>query len=194
MPKLVDHDQRRGEMAEALWRIAAREGLEAVSLNRVADEAGVSKGRVQHYFTSRDRLLEYTAELLVDRVTARMRAAYASAPEPLAAVRAVLLEVLPLTADSTTDTRVGFAFLIRALGEPRLHARYRERNAEFLDLLSGLLASARDQGAIGRHREPGALAVELFALVNGLKEPLLLGELTPSLATAIVDDALARSG
>ena len=192
MPKLVDHDQRRGEMAEALWRIAAREGLEAVSLSRVADEAGVSKGRVQHYFASREALLHFTAEHLIARVTSRMRAAVASAPDALTAARSVLLEVLPLTDDSIVDTRVGAAFLIRALGDEALRARYRERNAEFVALLAAYLTTARDDGALGRHHEPGAVAVELYALVNGLKEPLLLGDLTPALATEIVDDALAR--
>jgi AcrR family transcriptional regulator len=192
MPKLVDHDLRRSEMAEALWRIAAREGLEAVSLNRVADEAGVSKGRVQHYFPSRDALLAFTAEHLLDRVTRRVQAAVAAAPDARSAVRRALLEALPLTDESVVDARVGAAFLIRALGDDALRTRYRARNAAFLRLLATLLTTARDQGALRPGREPGALAVELSALVNGLTEPLLLGDLTPSLATAVVDDALAR--
>jgi AcrR family transcriptional regulator len=192
VPKLVDHEQRRDEMAEALWRIAAYDGLEAVSLNRVAAEAGVSKGRVQHYFASRDELLDFTAEHLIDRVTQRMQAAVARAPDALTAVRNALLEVLPLHEDSVVDTRVGAAFLIRALGDDDLRARYRRRNTRFIGLLATSLTTARDEGRLGRGREPGALAVELFALVNGLQEPLLLGDLTPSLATALVDDALAR--
>jgi AcrR family transcriptional regulator len=192
VPKLVDHAQRRDEMAEALWRIAAYDGLEAVSLNRVAAEAGVSKGRVQHYFASRDDLLDFTAEHLIDRVTSRMKAAVATAPDALTAARNALLEVMPLHEDSVVDTRVGAAFLIRALGDDALRARYRQRNTQFLTLLAGYLTSARDEGLLARGREPGALAVELFALANGLKEPLLLGDLTPSLATALVDDALAR--
>lgn len=192
MPKLVDHAKRRDEMAEALWRIAAYDGLEAVSLNRVAAEAGVSKGRVQHYFASRDDLLDFTAEHLIDRVTQRMQAAVATAPDALAAARNALLEVLPLHEESIVDTRVGAAFLIRALGDDALRSRYRQRNSQFLALLAGYLTAARDQGLLARGREPGALAVELFALANGLKEPLLLGDLTPSLATALVDDALAR--
>src|SRR5690625_6408560 len=66
MPKKVDHQQRRAAMAEALWKVAAYQGLEAVSLSRVAQEAGVSKGRVQHYFPSRDALLDYTATRVQD--------------------------------------------------------------------------------------------------------------------------------
>lgn len=192
MPKVVDHGQRRDEMAEALWRIAAYEGLEAVSLSRVADEAGVSKGRVQHYFGSRDALLDYTAGHLSDRVTARIKARLAAAPDARTAVRGALLEVLPLTEDSTVDTRVGIAFLIRALGDDVLRARYSARNAQFLDLLTTSLTAARDEGTLDVRREPDAVAVELFALVNGLKEPLLLGDLTASSATAIVEETLGR--
>jgi AcrR family transcriptional regulator len=192
VPKVVDHGQRRGEMVAALWRVAAYEGLEAVSLSRVADEAGVSKGRVQHYFGTRDALLDYTAGYLTDRVTARIKPRLAAAPDARAAVRGALLEVLPLTEDSIVDTRVGIAFLIRALGDDALRDRYSARNAQFLELLTYYLAVARDEGAFDAERDPGALAVELFALVNGLKEPLLLGDLTPADATAIVDEALAR--
>jgi AcrR family transcriptional regulator len=192
VPKVVDHGQRRDEMAAALWRIAAYEGLEAVSLNRVADEAGVSKGRVQHYFGSRDALLDHTAGLLTDRVTARLRAALAAAPDAAGFVRAALLEVMPLTEDSIVDTRVGIAFLIRALGDDAMRARYSGRNEEFLDLLTEYLTRARDDDTLVVDRDPRDVAVELFALVNGLKEPLLLGDLTPDGATAIVDDALGR--
>ena len=191
MPKQVDHAQRRDEMAEALWRIAAYEGLEAVSLNRVAEEAGVSKGRVQHYFPSRDALLDHTARHLQDRVSARLRAALAAHPDPLPGARALLLEVLPRTEESAVDTRVGVAFLIRALGDPALRDYYRGRNRAFLDLLADHLTRAQDDGALHRDRDPRHEAVRLFALVNGLKEPLLLGERTTAEATALVDEALA---
>nr|WP_238589747.1 TetR family transcriptional regulator [Pseudonocardia sp. AL041005-10] len=79
MPRVVDHGQRRGEIAEALWRVAAAEGLEAVSLARVAEEAGISKGRVQHYFASRDELLDFAAQQLQLRVDGRVRARMAAA-------------------------------------------------------------------------------------------------------------------
>ena len=50
----------------------------------------MSKGRVQHYFASRDELLDFTAEHLIDRVTQRMQAAVARAPDALTAVRNAL--------------------------------------------------------------------------------------------------------
>lgn len=190
MPKKVDHQQRRSEMAEALWQVAAYQGLEAVSLSRVAEEAGVSKGRVQHYFPSRDALLDYTALRVQDRVNDRIRAYLAQASGPMNSARAALLGVLPLDPDSVVDIRVGFAFFIRSLGDPALRERYRSRNHEFIELMTHYLTRARNDGAFTSSQEPRSAAVALFALVNGLKEPLLLGDQSPDEATAIVDETV----
>ena len=48
MPRKVDHDERRRHIVGALLRIAGTQGLDAVSMREVAQEAGVSLGAVQH--------------------------------------------------------------------------------------------------------------------------------------------------
>ena len=48
MPKIVDHDARRAAIAEALWRVAERDGVEGVTMRAVAREAGWSTGVVTH--------------------------------------------------------------------------------------------------------------------------------------------------
>ena len=50
MPKVVDHDQRRAEIIGALWEVIGERGTEGASLMTVARAAGVSVGRIQHYF------------------------------------------------------------------------------------------------------------------------------------------------
>ena len=193
MPRVVDHGQRRGEIAEALWRVAAAEGLEAVSLARVAQEAGVSKGRVQHYFTSRDELLFFAAQQLQLRIDDRIRAHLASARPrtPLAEVRALLVALLPLDDDARTDARVGSAFLIRALADQEMRATYREGNRLIRQAVAERLAAARDDG------EPADLDAEreatvLIALVGGLAEAVLLGDHDEGSAAAVLDHQLAR--
>jgi AcrR family transcriptional regulator len=54
MPKKVDRQERRTLIADALMRVAADQGLAAVSLRTVAAEAGVSAGMVQPYFRTKD--------------------------------------------------------------------------------------------------------------------------------------------
>lgn len=194
MPRVVDHGQRRGEIAEALWRIAAREGLEAVSLSRVADEAGVSKGRVQHYFASRDELLAFTATLLQLRVDERIGTHMADADQdsPLSLARALLVGILPLDDEGRTDALVGSAFLVRAVADPDMREAYRASNRLAVDGLRMKLAVAREQGLLAVDADPEREATVLFLLARGLTESLLLGEHTPESALAVVDRELAR--
>lgn len=194
MPRVVDHGQRRGEIAEALWRIAAREGLEAVSLSRVADEAGVSKGRVQHYFASRDELLAFTATLLQLRVDERIGTHMADADQdsPLSLVRALLVGILPLDDEGRTDALVGSAFLVRAVADPDMREAYRASNRLAVDGLTMKLAVAREKGRLPVDADPEREATVLFLLARGLTESLLLGEHTPESALAVVDRELAR--
>ena len=72
MPKIVDHEQRRRELAEALWRVIAVSGPAAVSIRSVAAEAGLSPGALRHYFRTREELLVFAMELAEERVVARV--------------------------------------------------------------------------------------------------------------------------
>ena len=59
MPKIVDHEARRAELAAAVWRLASREGLGAVTMRGVAAEAGWSTGALGHYFADKEELLVF---------------------------------------------------------------------------------------------------------------------------------------
>ena len=67
MPKQVDHQARRQEIADAVLRLAASQGLDAVTLRHVAAEAGVSMGRVQHYFATKDEMLLFAFQVISER-------------------------------------------------------------------------------------------------------------------------------
>ena len=58
----------RTQIVQAALRIADEEGLEAVSMRRIAKELGAGAMSLYHYFDSRDELLE----LMVDAVAAEM--------------------------------------------------------------------------------------------------------------------------
>jgi AcrR family transcriptional regulator len=192
MPKVVDHEARRREIAAALWRVAAREGLEAASLASVAAEAGVSKGRVQHYFASRDELLGFAATALRERLGARVAVRVAGAGgDPLAVVRALLAGLLPLDDEARADALVGSAFLVRAVGDPVARERLRAGEEEILAALADGLARARDAGAVAAGVDPGTAAEVLHALAGGLADSLLVERHTPDSALAVLDRHLA---
>ena len=59
MPRLIDADTRRRDIARATWRLVLREGLDAVSVRNVAREAGLSTGSVRHSFSTQAELLTF---------------------------------------------------------------------------------------------------------------------------------------
>ena len=76
MPKVVDHDRRRAELSEALWRVALRDGFDAVTVRSVALESGWSAGALRHYFPDKAEMVLFAVDLVVadlatDRATDR---------------------------------------------------------------------------------------------------------------------------
>ena len=121
MPKRVDHDERRRTITEALARIAARQGLAGVTMRQVAAEAGVSVGRVQHYFASKDELLLAALRGLAGRAAERVRRAVgALGPEATERdrIRATLVEFLPLDAERRAATVLFRAFHEGGVNDP----------------------------------------------------------------------------
>ncbi|AUI58755.1 TetR/AcrR family transcriptional regulator [Amycolatopsis sp. BJA-103] len=186
MPKRVDHEERRRQIAAAVRRIAADRGLEAVSLNEVAAEAGISKGFVQHYFASRDDMLRYAATTLRGGVEERI----ATAGEP--GVRDLLVALLPLDDAARNGALVANAFLVRALKDPEIAGHFRTGHGQLRDAVAAMLSAARDDGALVSTVDPRAEAVSLLALVSGLGDAVLLGYQTGEEAIALIDLHLSR--
>ncbi len=67
MPKVVDGDERRVELANAAIRVIARAGLGAATVREVAAEAGWTTGGLTHYFADKRELLKYTLSVSLER-------------------------------------------------------------------------------------------------------------------------------
>ena len=186
MPKQVDHQQRREEIAEAVCRLAGREGLDAVTLRHVAAEAGVSMGRVQHYFTTKDEMLLFAFRTISERYERRLQAAAADlgpSPGPRAILRTLLIEMLPLSEQAKAEAPVFTAFLARAVIRPELAEPQQADGKRFREFVAGLIGTGR----------PAELeAVTLLGLVDGLMAHLLIGQLDEPTAVATVDYHLDR--
>ncbi|PTL60463.1 TetR/AcrR family transcriptional regulator [Paraconexibacter algicola] len=178
MPKIVDHDARRREIAQALWALLRREGPAAVTLRRVAAEAGWSLGAVRHYFASHDALLVHAMELVITRVGERI-AALGPDPEPLA----ILEETLPLDDERRAEAQVWLAFTAVALSDPDLRA-LRDRTHV---ALRGLCV--RVAGGDAARGELLHAAVDGLAL-HALLDPAVT---TPDRQRALLRAAVARA-
>jgi AcrR family transcriptional regulator len=168
MPKVVDHEERRAELCAAVWRLASREGLEAVTVRGVAEEAGWSTGAVVHYFADKEDLLLSAFQTVADRVSRRLEKLEARTTEPLELARAWLVEGLPLDGDRRAEVRVWFALLGLALTRPALARAQRLTYRAWRGRVAELLREAQDARAVRADVDCPALATALVALVDGL--------------------------
>ena len=97
MPRQVDHEERRRQIAAALVRTAAARGLPAAGMREVAAEAGVSVRLIQYYFGTKEQLMLFTmrqlAEQMGERALARIRA-LGSPPTPRSIISAILSRLI----------------------------------------------------------------------------------------------------
>jgi AcrR family transcriptional regulator len=168
MPKIVDHDARRAELAAAVWRLASREGLDAVTMRGVAAEAGWSTGALAHYFADKEELVLFAFETVADRVGRRIVRAAEEARDPLELLRTQLVEGLPLDAERRAEVRLWFAFLVLAETRPRLARAGREAYREWRDRIAKTLEKGQRQGLLDEGIDPAREAAALVALVDGL--------------------------
>jgi len=72
-------DIRRKELRQAAFAVLQREGIAGATIEKVAAQAGASKGIVLHYFKSKQELFEHALResnlILRDAVTARLKQA-----------------------------------------------------------------------------------------------------------------------
>lgn len=196
VPKQVDHEERRRHIAEALWRIVAKHGMEAVSLRDVAAEAGVSMGSVQHYFKTKDHMLEFALEFSSvktgDRVRARLARELAGDPPPWAVLRACMVETLPIDEHTRTGRLVGIAYFIRALNEPSLRRIYLQGQPKLFNFFADMIRAAQEQGVTAPGIDPDKESMMLWCIADSLGSDILLDNSTPAEAMATADYYLRR--
>jgi AcrR family transcriptional regulator len=163
VPKIVDHEQRRRELAEAVWRVIRRNGVDGASVRTVAQEASWSAGALRHYFRTQSELLDFAIELAAERIRRRVDA-LELADDPRRAVEQLLSELLPLDDERRAEAEVWVAFTARALIDPQLHVRH----AEIDDALRAASLRAVDMLGLPAGRERGLEAERLHALLDGL--------------------------
>jgi AcrR family transcriptional regulator len=119
VPKVVDPLERRRDLAEAVWRVVRRDGLDRASVRAVGKEAGVSMGSLRHYFGSQSELRIFAMRMVMERIEHRL-AALVLPDDPLKAARLVLGELLPLDPERSAENEVWLAFTAGALVDREL--------------------------------------------------------------------------
>ncbi|MFI7066430.1 TetR/AcrR family transcriptional regulator [Kribbella sp. NPDC050124] len=170
MPKIVDHETRREEIAEALWRVVRRDGIRAASVRTIAAEAGWSAGAVRYYFPDQAGLLSFAMDLVSRRVTERISALQPKGDAPTAVLR-YLEEVIPLDAERRSEFDIWMSFMAQAQAESGaggLREHVDKVHDGLRELCEMLLQALAREGVLREGTDLRREVERLHALIDGL--------------------------
>lgn len=195
MPKIVDVDQRRAEIARACWRVIVRHGIAGVTTRELAREAGIGTGVMFHYFPDKEAIIYAAFEELVETFRQQMRHNVAPAKTSLERLRLVALSNLPLQPERADEFGVWLSMWAHTYTSETLRLRQAELYQNWRDILTNLIQDAIDDGYLHADIDPPVAAAQLAGITDGFVVHLLIDREHPrvvSLAVAAIDDLLDR--
>lgn len=195
MPKIVDHEERRRQIAEAVWAIVSARGFEAVTLRSVAAEAGVSMGTVQHYFANKDEMIVFACTQFVEQATSGAEALMEQSNDPTAPrtiIRAIIHQTMPLTEEQRVGSAVWMAFITRAAVDDQLSKFIRKAWSSLHEFVSSQITTAQEAGLVSRDLDASLEAASLITMADGLAAHLLVGQYAAETAIEAVEHRLEQ--
>jgi AcrR family transcriptional regulator len=163
-PVRRDPDASQRRILSAATKVFAAQGLDGARVDEIADQAGINKRMLYHYFGSKDDLFGAVLDTVYETICRDIAALDLNAGPPL--------EGLARLVDFVVDYYLDNAHAITLLNAENLHkarhlktsARIRAMHLPFEDMLENLLA----RGVVSGDFRPGVSGARLYISTVGL--------------------------
>jgi AcrR family transcriptional regulator len=172
-PKVVDRDQRKREIALAALDLFAEKGFEATPISQIAEAAGISKGSVYLYFTSKEDLIFHAVGTWVDQIMEQTGSEVPADMPPPQRLRTLVHAVVEVFISDERSVRIAVAIFQLFLTNPRMLDR-RDFARESLQgarrAITDVLTDGVSQGVFRPEtaREAESVAINLLAYLDGI--------------------------
>jgi AcrR family transcriptional regulator len=184
--------QLSGEKAQrivhAMRTCVGTRGATGATFDHVAREAGVSRGLLHYYFGTKERLLAEVVRRDCDLRMERLSATAAGAQDPDALLGQLAASLLELMDESPEFFVILLELHTLARHNAEVAVELAELHRRVRGHLAGILAAARDEGAIRLSGEPEVVSEVLFSLADGLAMRMLAEperDFGPAVAAAV---------
>jgi AcrR family transcriptional regulator len=195
VPARGDHEERRRDVSQAVWRVLAAKGFGGLTLRAVAAEMNASTGLLTHYFPSKHELIKHALEVAMEHTQNRSRRAAGreGSLEGIDGLRAALLDVLPLTPESAAMNRVWVSFWDPALGDEELTAFEVWRYERWRGMLRPHVEAAVRVGELPSTVDVDDIVITAAAFTHGLVVQALFdpARMPPARQESLLDAFLA---
>jgi AcrR family transcriptional regulator len=192
LPKKVDHDQRRVEIARVIREITWNEGVEGLKIRNVADKVGYGPSVVVHYFENKREMLNFSQRESRNQSERTVISAWNSG-EDLEECVAVLL---PISNELKSVWHLFFAFWGLAMYDPELAEERLQATSDAKDIFIDMIRSAQAHGEFDPDADPDLIAVNIQIAVNGIATLAMQNEelWPPQRQRAFLREELRRLG
>src|ERR1700722_11327087 len=165
MPKVVDHQQRRDEIALVACRVVADYGFEQATIVRIAREAGYTTGMVAHYFDTKQDIIIAALRLILKRIEERLTKPSGDAQADLLTV---LSEALPIDEQRYIECAFWTAFWGQVSADKRLKRINAWVHREYMRLFERCLARSWPEWSRWSPATRDQVLRSIVTFINGL--------------------------
>ncbi|HEX7191322.1 MAG TPA: TetR/AcrR family transcriptional regulator [Thermoanaerobaculia bacterium] len=158
----VVEEFRKESICDAAMRVVARKGMKSVTVQDIADEAGVAKGTVYIYFQSRDEILARTMEGATEKLVEKL----SDACRECRSFGEIMERRIRTQLQHFEENR-DFFRLYLAMSEPFGERRLKQHPTYlvYLKQLEAIVRDAIERGEV-RDADVGRLAIAIAAVVR----------------------------
>ena len=158
----VVEEFRKESICDAAMRVVARKGMKNVTVQDIADEAGVAKGTVYIYFQSRDEILARTMEGATEKLVEKL----SHACRECTSFREIMEQRIRTQLQHFEENR-DFFRLYLAMAEPFGERRLKQHPTyvTYLQQLETIIRDAIERAEV-RRADVGRLAISVAAVVR----------------------------
>jgi AcrR family transcriptional regulator len=161
---LPEPSTRQQEVLRVTYRLMAAKGMHRMTLQDVADAAGMSKANVVYHYKTKENLVLTTMQWVLDRVAARVVEATATAVGRDAKIRA-MIDAIFLDPRRNRDFYIVYAELI---AQSSRNGKFAALNGSFREIVTGQYAAVIGNADRRSRKDVAEAATVVRALIDGL--------------------------
>ncbi|TAA72724.1 TetR/AcrR family transcriptional regulator [Planococcus salinarum] len=171
MPKLIDHETKKLDIAHAAWRIILKEGVAAASVRNIAKEAGITLGALRYYFASQEELLAFTEDLIHAILAERTSELFMVDLQPQQKILQLLNGLLPGAdrGEAAAEARLIFKLQSKYTGKS-----YDAGRDSIYQAVKSILSNLVMLNLLKKDTDLGLETDRLYALMDGLAMDAML--------------------
>ncbi|WP_462421921.1 TetR/AcrR family transcriptional regulator [Salinicoccus sp. Marseille-QA3877] len=182
MPKLVNHEERKSLIADAVFKLVQEIGFEKLTIRKIAQESELTLGGVQYYFSNQQQLYIYAMETLLNRTEERIYDSVKKGDDPLDGVTQMLKQLIPSGPDDQKmEIEAWLQFAIMARKDRKLNDFNKKIRNSTEQLMHHIISILTENALFRDDLDTNEEAKNLYVFIDGVTiqsilYPYLFGE------------------